>query len=148
MTMSVVWKKEFAIGVHEIDAQHQELFSRLDRLQTSIAAGQGKEALVTIFSFLDSYTRRHFKAEEDLQQRYQYPHLAMHAAEHRFFEKELADLEERLHREGPTESLAHLIGSVLYQWLIHHICQLDKALAGYINKHKTAEWEKWLKANF
>jgi len=26
-------KKEFAIGVSEIDAQHQELFSRLDRLR-------------------------------------------------------------------------------------------------------------------
>jgi hemerythrin len=148
MTMSVVWKKEFAIGVSEIDAQHQELFSRLDRLQKSILNGEGKDQLADTIAFLVTYTLRHFKTEEEFQKRCRYPHLAMHAAEHRIFEKELIDLEERLYREGPTENLANLTSNVLYQWLIQHICQFDKAVAGHFNKYRTQEWERWLRDNF
>jgi hemerythrin len=146
--MSVTWKKAFAIGVHEIDSQHQELFARLDRLSGAIEAGKGASELATTFQFLDDYVVRHFRAEEDLQKRNRYPHCAMHSAEHRHFLLELESLKQRLTQEGPSEALVHLTSSVLSQWLIQHIGRLDKALAGYLVQHKTEEWERWLRNNF
>ena len=146
--MAVTWKNEFAIKVREIDLQHQELFDRLDRLQAAIGAGVGAEKLAATFRFLDDYVRRHFAAEEALQQRFRYPHLTLHAAEHRHFEAELARLEERLHREGASDRLASLTDSIFSQWLVNHICTVDRQLAGYINQHRNEEWERWLKNNF
>ena len=146
--MQILWKRDFAIGVVEIDGQHQELFARFDRLLTAIQKGSGPAELRTTFAFLDDYTRRHFRAEEELQRRSRYPHLPMHRDEHRGFEARLSDLKERLEREGATEDLAHLTSHVLVQWLIEHICRLDRDLAGYLVKHQTEEWERWLKNNF
>jgi hemerythrin len=147
-TMAVTWKNEFSIKVREIDLQHQELFARLGRLQAAIGEGAGAEKLAATFRFLDDYVRRHFAAEEALQQRFRYPHLPLHAAEHRHFEAELARLEERMQLEGASEQLAHLTDNVLSQWLINHVCTIDRQLAGYINQNRNEEWERWLKANF
>jgi hemerythrin len=146
--MSIAWKKEFAIGVREIDSQHQELFARLNRLSEAIEAGKGTADLATIFQFLDDYVVRHFRAEEDLQKRNRYPHFAMHSAEHCRFLLELERLKQRLAKEGPSDALVHLTTNVLGQWLIQHIGRLDKALAGYLAQHKTEEWERWLRNNF
>ena len=146
--MAVLWKKDFSIGVVEIDAQHQELFSRFDRLLKAIEAGSRPQELQTTFSILDDYVRRNFRAEEELQRRTRYPHFPMHSAEHRSFEKRLDDLKERLERDGASGELAHLTSSVLVLWLVEHICRTDRDLAGYLVKHQTAEWERWLRDNF
>lgn len=146
--MSVNWKDSFKIGIVEIDAQHRELFSRLDSLETALRAGKGREVIFSTFQFLDNYVQRHFRAEEALQEFYEYPHLPMHAAEHATFRKRLKSLEERLTREDPSEKLAAQTQDLLTSWLITHVTSLDKELTGYINEARTKQWEKWLVSQF
>lgn len=147
--MALTWKKSFAIGIHEVDSQHQELFYQLDKFEEALRSGREVgDVLLDMFSFLGGYARRHFRAEEELQQLYGYPHLAMHAAEHEKFAVRLADLERRLMSEGPSELLASQTNSFLTQWLISHITTLDKELSGYIDEARTRTWEKWLVEHF
>lgn len=146
--MSITWKDAFKIGITEIDLQHRELFNRFDRLETAIREGKGQESVIGTFQFLDNYVQRHFRAEEELQELYGYPHLAMHAAEHAAFRKRLKELEERLTIEDPSEKLAGQIQTLLTQWLIAHVTNLDRELTGYINAARTRRWEKWLVTNF
>ena len=146
--MPVSWKSSFNIGILEIDAQHRELFSRLDALEQAIASGHGREALIETFRFLDNYVRRHFRAEEELQQLYKYPHLAMHAAEHQAFIARLQELEAQLTTEGPSEKLAKHTNSFLTQWLISHVTTTDTKLSGYIDTARTRQWEQWLVSHF
>lgn len=146
--MSVSWKNSFNIGILEIDAQHRELFSRLDTLEEAITKGKVKEVLLDTFRFLDAYVRRHFRAEEELQQLYHYPHQAMHAAEHQSFIARLHEYESRLTTEGPSESLARHTNSFLTQWLISHVTSLDTKLSGYIDAERTRQWETWLVSHF
>lgn len=146
--MSINWKDSFKIGITEIDAQHRELFSRLDTLENALRDGKGKEMVFSTFHFLDNYVHRHFRAEEELQALYQYPHLNMHAGEHAAFKKRLNDLEERLTLEEPSEKLAALIQTLLTQWLITHVTNLDKELTHYMNEARTKKWEKWLVSQF
>ncbi len=143
--MPLTWKKEFAIGVPEIDKQHQLLFNRFDQFLEAIDQGKGERELQDIFNFLKEYVIFHFKAEEGLQKRFSYPHLEMHLAEHRSFEKQLDNL---FHQEKSPKELIHLTRNILIQWLIQHIGKTDAALAGFINKHRDEEWEKWLKQHF
>lgn len=146
--MSVSWKSSFNIGILEIDSQHRELFSRLDALEIAIHSGKGKEALKETFKFLDNYVRRHFRAEEELQQLYKYPHYDMHVAEHQTFIVRLQELEARLNSEGPSEKLALHVNSFLTQWLISHVTTTDNKLAGYIDETRTRQWEQWLVSHF
>ena len=146
--MPVSWKNSFNIGILEIDAQHRELFSRLDALENAINSGHGKATLLETFRFLDNYVRRHFRAEEELQQLYKYPHLALHVAEHQAFIARLQDLEAQLTTDGPSEKLARHTNSFLTQWLITHVTSLDKELTGYFNEARTKQWEEWLLSQF
>ena len=143
--MHVSWKNEFLIGVAEIDRQHQQLFHRFDLFLEAVEQGKGERELEEVLKFLDDYVQNHFKAEEMLQKRFRYPHLEMHADEHRSFEKQLLDLKQH---QGSKGEVVHLTRNVLMQWLIGHICKVDSALAGYINEHRNEEWEKWLKSHF
>jgi len=146
--LSVTWKDTFKIGIAEIDAQHRELFSRLDRLESALREGKGREIVFTTFQFLDNYVQRHFRAEEELQALYRYPHLPLHAAEHAAFKKRLNELEDRLTLEDPSEKLAIQIRALLTNWLITHVTNLDKELTGYINEARTQQWEEWLVSQF
>jgi len=146
--MSISWKSSFTIGILEIDSQHRELFAQLDRLSEALQQGKGKKEVIDTFRFLDSYVRRHFRAEEELQLLYQYPHIDMHVAEHRAFMKRLQDLESRLATEGPSEKLAVHTNSFLTQWLISHVTTVDMKLSGYIDQARTRQWEQWLVSHF
>jgi hemerythrin len=146
--MSIHWKDSFKIGIAEIDSQHRELFVRLENLEKALADGKGSDIVYTTFHFLDNYVVRHFRAEEELQKLYKYPHLAMHTTEHEIFKKRLKELESRLSIEDPSENLAAQTYNLLTQWLINHITSLDKELTGYINDARTKQWENWLVAQF
>lgn len=133
--MGVTWKADFAVGVLEIDAQHRELFARLDRLLEAIAVGHGGEEIFKTFEFLDLYTREHFTAEEALQLRYSYPQYEMHRAEHRHFIDSLDAIRAGYAQTGAMEVLMKRTSQTLQDWLITHICNTDRALAGYIAAH-------------
>ncbi len=146
--MKVEWKKGYAIGVEEIDGQHQELFARLNALLEGEENGRGEKELLATLAFLDDYTKRHFAAEESLQRRFAYPHYEMHAAEHRHFLRTLAELHERIATSGPTAQNVKLACHSLESWLITHICTIDRPLGEFINRNRNQEWEKWLRSQF
>jgi len=146
--MSIHWNDSFKIGITEIDAQHRELFSRLQKLENALRTGKGSEIVIGTFHFLDNYVQLHFRAEEELQELYRYPHREMHAGEHAVFKKRLKALEGRLAIEDPSEKLAAQTNVLLTQWLITHVTSLDKELSGYYNEARTRQWEKWLVSQF
>ena len=146
--MSVNWRDYFNIGIPEIDSQHRELFSRLDKLEVALKDGKGREIIIKTFHFLDQYVHVHFNAEEQLQSFYNYPHQAMHVTEHNTFKKRLSELEARLASEDPSEKLAAHTHAFLTQWLISHVTGLDKELAGYIKEAQAKQWRQWQKNQF
>lgn len=146
--MSIHWNDSFKVGIKEIDAQHRELFSRLEKLENALRTGKGSEVVISTFHFLDNYVQLHFRAEEELQALYRYPHREMHADEHAAFKKRLKELEGRLAIEDPSEKLALQTNVLLTQWLINHVTNLDKDLTGYFGEARTRQWEKWLVAHF
>ena len=49
--MLVKWTPEYAVGVEEIDRQHQELFSRINDLLEACQRGEGKQEVGKVLSF-------------------------------------------------------------------------------------------------
>ncbi|MCK6519793.1 hemerythrin family protein, partial [Myxococcota bacterium] len=83
------WTPGMSVGVPELDSQHRELFTRLNRLVAAIRAGRGSADVAPVLAFLDDYTREHFADEERVMERAGYPALAEHRAQHAGFCAEL-----------------------------------------------------------
>ncbi|MFZ5627087.1 MAG: bacteriohemerythrin, partial [Bacillota bacterium] len=98
--MAVNWTPALAVGVAEIDRQHQELFRRIDNLLTAMSQGKGKEEVGNILKFLEDYVVVHFAAEEKLMQSHNYPAFNEHLAQHQAFIQDFAKLKEQFNREG------------------------------------------------
>lgn len=128
--MGLEWTDALALGIPEIDAQHRELFARVDRLLG--AALQGSDAEVgPLLGYLREYAATHFAAEEELMAAARYPGLRLHRAEHDRFAAELEDL-ERAYRAGGAAAVSGRLGSALAEWLRDHVYLTDTALARFV----------------
>ncbi len=91
MPSPIPWTPALAVGVPEIDAQHQELFRRAERLITALRTGDRGE-VEPLVRYLAAYAVEHFAAEERYMREIGYPGLDGHRAVHRAFREDFAEL--------------------------------------------------------
>lgn len=130
--MNVYWSKDFSVGVDFIDEQHQEMFKQVNRLVQACAGGKAEGEVVETMAFLQDYLKAHFVAEEKLMRRENYPDYQAHLQEHTDFRARLTDLEERLEQQGLEPELINEFSNTVIDWLIDHICSVDRALGKYL----------------
>ncbi len=129
--MALRWTSTLSIGVTELDAQHEELFRRFDRLLDAMLAHDRSEASHLI-AFLQHYVRDHFAAEERLMREVAYPDAALHAAEHVAFAAEIDALAHLLALEGASARLVLRLEREVTGWLHDHVYSTDHALARFV----------------
>lgn len=127
-----VWTKELAVGVDEIDVQHQELFRRLDELIRAVDAHAGKDAVVPMLEFLTRYTLEHFEAEARVMKERAYPRSVFHNTQHRVFLLDLKLLREDYGKFGETSALALALKQRVASWLRDHVMTVDKELGRFL----------------
>ncbi len=130
--MSVTWDPTLVTGVPEIDAQHEELFRRLDALLEAIRGGRSRDEVGRTLTFLEEYARLHFATEEAQMEARGYPGLADHRAEHEGFRGDLRALEAEFLRDGPSASLIIRVNTHLTGWLRSHIYRTDRAMGRFL----------------
>lgn len=133
IVMAFTWSKELEIGNVQIDEEHKELFKAINNLLGACAAGKGRNELSNTIEFLSKYTKTHFRHEEALQMRYNYPDYENHKKYHETFVKEVEDISARLKNEGPSITLVGAINMKLGNWLIRHIKSEDIKVAKHIS---------------
>ena len=92
-----LWKEAYRIGNEVIDAQHEELFHRIEKLLElahSADLEDNRKQCEQMLDYLADYTNFHFSAEEKLQKDMGYPGLAEHQKKHEEFKQNLKELEE------------------------------------------------------
>ena len=134
--MKIEWQEYLSVGVAEIDAQHRQLFDRFNTFLAACEAGQGGDEVSRLFSFLDSYVATHFADEERFQQRIGFPDLPAHREQHLAFLGQLADLKERLQKDGTSRSLVTSTSVAMTGWLIDHIAKLDRAIGLFVRERE------------
>ncbi|BDG04225.1 bacteriohemerythrin [Anaeromyxobacter oryzae] len=136
--MALRWTSELSVGVPEIDVQHEELFERVDALESAILR-RDRAAAVRVLRFLLEYVRLHFAAEEALMAAFAYPARAAHEAEHAGFARTIEDLARVLDAEGATAALVHRMEREVSSWLRDHVFSTDLALGWYVRERRGAE---------
>ncbi|HSN90194.1 MAG TPA: hemerythrin family protein [Anaeromyxobacteraceae bacterium] len=125
------WSPEQAVGVEIIDAQHQELYLRAERLIGALRQGDRSE-VEPLVRTLGDYVLEHFEAEEALMRESGFPDMAAHRAEHERFKNACAATAADFSEKGPTVLVAMTLHNWISGWLRTHLAGADTDLARWI----------------
>ena len=117
--MAIEWTADLALGIPELDRQHQHLYVIASALHEAMRAGRGAP-LPGILAMLRDFAETHFAAEEQHMRWRRYPGLATHREEHARFFAELARFEAAAD-EGIRPSLVLDVSIFLGAWMRDHI---------------------------
>ena len=114
-----------------IDSEHRELFAAVNNLMDACAQGKGRDQIQKTVQFLEDYVAKHFRDEEGLQTKSNYPGYPAHKQFHDGYRRKLAETTQVLTREGPSvKARGDLNGVVAI--LVSHIRTEATRLARHI----------------
>ena len=120
---SISWDDRLALGIPEIDEQHQRLVQMIDDLSEAMIQGRSQEVLDSLLAGLYDYARIHFATEERYLAEVCCPQVSQHRAEHQEFISRVTRLTARFQQGAVGVSIDVL--DFLGTWLVRHIQQTD-----------------------
>lgn len=130
------WLPEYAIGVQDIDAEHQGLFALAAKLHNAVQSNHAPEILESVLNELIDYTCYHFAHEEQLMERIGYPHYADHCEEHEALRSQVFAMQKRF-AEGEHGMPMNVL-RFLTNWLKCHTTTTDRRIGSYMRKRRLA----------
>lgn len=137
MISSDEWKKysceftdEYLTGIGTIDAEHRELFRIIGEVHETLEddfASDRYDTIVKLLEDLRTYTKVHFKDEEEYMESFQYEGLETQKVAHEIFVARLDEIDLNEIDDHQEESLEELM-AFLTGWLVNHILKMDKKI--------------------
>ncbi|MGA2434748.1 MAG: bacteriohemerythrin [Bryobacteraceae bacterium] len=126
----IQWTPDYAVGVPQIDQEHQGLFAKAESMRQAMLVGKGKDELDFLLGNLVAYGCYHFDHEEELMQRIGYPDIAEHRKEHEDMKKRVRAMQERASAGEKTMTIEVML--FLMEWVKRHVIATDLRIAGYM----------------
>lgn len=136
--MTRAWTPDLAVGVTQIDTQHQEIFRRVNCLLSAMSQGNAAQEITRTLTFLADYVQSHFRAEEALMDQIAYPGAASHKLQHRAFLQRFACLQALFTEQGASPTLVLQLQKEATEWLVGHISKTDKLLGLHLQRRSAA----------
>jgi len=133
----LTWNQQLSVNVIEIDAQHQDIFTRINRCFESLDHESDARSLEDLFGFLEQYIEKHFADEERYMEKYQpyhYPDDANHHAAHAAFRRDFEEFRTDLVKGDVSKLFITEFKSWMTNWWLLHINRTDKGLGEFIRK--------------
>ena len=128
----IKWGESFEIGISVIDEQHKRLVAMVNELYRKLRDGATLEDLRGLLNELIDYTATHFRTEEELFEKYDYPEKEVHRKIHEKLVEKVLDYQRRV--EAGEPGLAYELLTFLKDWLSNHICVTDKKYGPYLKE--------------
>ena len=130
----MVWGPKLHIGIAEIDNQHQQLVTLINRLHRAMKHSSGTSVVRGVLAELIDYTGFHFAFEERQFQAFNYPMRAEHERIHEKLVNQIKDFQQQLAtgKVGVTMDLMIF----LVEWLQDHILKTDKSYVTLLKDKK------------
>jgi len=126
----VYWTQELSLGNEDIDEQHQKLFALTNELIDHSDAEARSEIINETLYELLQYIDVHFRDEEEMLQKINYPKLEEHKKIHRSFTKKIAMFCHDVVK-GKSKVAEHLL-EYLIAWLSQHTSVDDQDYKRYL----------------
>ena len=137
MITGTEWKKntydftdKYLTGIELIDAEHKELFRIINEVHDIIAdefVTDKYDDIVRLLEDLRSYTKSHFRDEEEYMESIQYQGLEAQKVAHEMFISRLDAMDLSEIDANQDDTLEELM-AFLTEWLVNHILHMDKKI--------------------
>ena len=127
---NIAWDETLSVEVDEVDEDHRRLVDLFNLLSHSVDEGDDPEYIDALLEELISCTQWHFRHEERLMLRYQYPRREEHTIEHAELIKSVRELQTKFHqadKQLTTEDIDYLSN-----WLTEHILGHDMKMGFFL----------------
>lgn len=118
-----------------VDAQHKELFRRVEAflrtLRAPVSWGEKVDSVNETLEFMKKYVVEHFRDEEEYQKAIGYPGYQEHKRIHNEMVNYVMQVSAQYERSGYDEQLMQQFGGKLLAWLINHVAAEDQRIAAY-----------------
>ena len=129
------WADNLSVGVDTIDNQHKELINRVNQFFAALRSQSGKEETLKVLAFLSSYVVNHFRDEEAIQVRYNYPKHQEHRKLHKDFLETVKTMAADIEKNGVTSAGSTMIAMTVSNWLVNHISRQDSDIGRHIREN-------------
>ena len=127
----IIWQASYDTGIALIDAQHRELADLINELYRACRLGdEVGAAFKEAMSRMVAYVKFHFKAEQEMLHRVNYPGYHEHIREHERLIKDI--LESAKDFSVGKRFVPYNFVRLLRDWVLSHIAVMDKDYALYI----------------
>jgi hemerythrin len=124
------WTADYAVGVRQIDEEHQQLFALAESMHRAMLEGKGKAFLEDLLARLVNYTCYHFAHEEQLMERIRYPGYRQHQQQHEVLRSTVRALQDRSASGEVTMTIE--VMQFLMEWLKRHTTSSDFRIGNYM----------------
>ena len=133
--MAYKWSDDLRTDNMKIDTEHKELIKAINNLLEACNQGKGRVEIEKTINFLSSYTKTHFRHEEVLQIKYNYPDYNNHKKNHQNFIGTVESIREKLIANGPSIAIVGEVNNKVGNWIINHIKKEDAKVATHIRNN-------------
>ncbi len=130
-SQAFTWRDEFSVHNAGMDTHHMKLVEIANSIAAILMSTQDRDALDNAMDALVDYTHYHFAAEEELMERYEYPGLVSHRAQHRRLEQQVAEFRAGIEGRDTLDDLDFT--GFLERWLISHVLDIDRRYGAFLN---------------
>ena len=135
MPLSIQWDAKYSVHDEGIDSEHQKLFGLVNDVLAIEKPEQEPQRFKADVKELFHYMEFHFRHEEELMEKVQYPDRKAHLARHKAI---IAMMNGLLHDCLSLPELAQKLRHFLIDWLLKHVAEDDTRMAGSIDRFSMA----------
>lgn len=133
----IMWDSDFSVGVDRLDADHIVLISLINHIHEVGQSASDETAMARILEVLIEQARTHFRREEELLEKWDYPDLDAHIKHHQILMEQLKELHQECLRYHGAETIEEII-KLLGLWLEEHILKVDKRYRPFLERKSGA----------
>ena len=123
--MGSKWSSEIITGFKEIDEHHFTIIKKLFEIEQLIDKNPSKSEIMDALLFLESYTRMHFKYEEQIMDEQQNTVAQENKRQHEMFIAKIHTLNQNFAQDENMDVELSEIANELSNWIVNHITQID-----------------------
>jgi len=128
----IIVTEELQTGIADIDEQHIEIASFLNRLNDIQDHKLFEDGNSNLMDVIDDYVRQHFSLEEHYMILHKYPLMQSHVKEHRNFSSDFSIMKKQFYMSSFDGYSRKQIKNHLSRWIVEHIRTEDRMLADYL----------------
>lgn len=126
-----LWRKDYELGVEDIDLQHRFFFNLVNRIATELLQTKDVQYRMDLINELNAYAKFHFISEENMMRKSNYPGFSYHKNLHFELIQQLSTKGNQLLLNDQNTEAEALV-SFLGEWFLRHTREIDRKFANYL----------------